>query len=129
MASESGFASCSFPRWFNNPMAYHWQNVLMEKGAPQYAGDKTVNIKYKTLQRGFEYFAKGIHRPVYIRAAKTNLDNFHLRYVGYRADEWMYTLSRLYKDVLGVRFEPNFPEKNAGALIFTDWNSLVPQPK
>ncbi len=129
MASESGFASCSFPRWFNNPMAYHWQNVLMEKGPPQYAGDKNINIKYKTLQRGFEDFAKGIHRPVYIRAAKTNLDAFHLRYVGYRADEWMYTLSRLYKDVLGVRFEPNFPEKNAGALIFTDWNTLVPQPK
>lgn len=121
MASESGFASCSFPRWFNNPMAYHWQNVLMEKGAPQYAGDNKVNIKYKTLERGFENFAKGIHRPVYIRAARTNLDNFHLRYVGYRADEWMYTLSRLYKDVLGVRFEPEYPKKNAGALIFTDW--------
>ncbi|MCE3296053.1 MAG: hypothetical protein K0R65_1767 [Crocinitomicaceae bacterium] len=125
MISESGFGTVSFPRWFNNPMAYHWQNKLMVKGLPVYeAMPGKRNRKYKNLEAGFEAFCKGIRRDLYYKAAKTNLDAFHLIYVGYRADEWMLTLSRVYHDVAGVRFEPQFPQKDAGKFIYADWSAL-----
>jgi len=128
MASESGFGCCSFPRWYNNPMAYHWQNNLMKNGLPIYEADSSRNQKFKDLQSGFHEFAKGIKRDIYINAAKKDLDTFHLLYVGYRADEWMYTLARVYRDVLGVRLESHFPTKNVGQYIFTDWNNLAAVP-
>jgi sulfatase modifying factor 1 len=122
MISESGFGSVSFPRWYNNPMAYMWQNKLMEKGEPVYENmPGKRNRKYKTLEEGFEAFCKGIRRDLYYKAAKKNLDSFHLIYVGYRADEWMNTMTRIYHDIAGVRFEPKFPEGDAGKFIYTDW--------
>jgi len=121
MASESGFGTCSFPRWYNNPMAYHWQNALIKNGLPVYESTSYYNRKYKNLENGFIAFANGIRRNIYFNAAKNDLDAFHLVYVGYRADEWMYTISRIYKDVLGIRLEPNFPAKDVGKLIYTDW--------
>lgn len=125
MISESGFGSVSFPRWYNNPMAFHWQNKLMANGEPVYEslpGKK--NRKYKTLEDGFEAFCKGIRRDLYYKAAKKNLDAFHLIYVGYRADEWMNTMTRIYRDIAGVRFEPKFPEGDAGKFIYTDWETI-----
>lgn len=125
MISESGFGTVSFPRWYNNPMAFHWQNKLMVNGEPVYEslpGKK--NRKYKTLEDGFEAFCKGIRRDLYYKAAKKNLDAFHLIYVGYRADEWMNTMTRIYRDIAGVRFEPEFPEGDAGKFIYTDWEEI-----
>jgi len=125
MISESGFGSVSFPRWYNNPMAFHWQNKLMANGEPVYEslpGKK--NRKYKTLEDGFEAFCKGIRRDLYYKAAKKNLDAFHLIYVGYRADEWMNTMTRIYRDIAGVRFEAKFPEGDAGKFIYTDWKEI-----
>ncbi len=125
MISESGFGTVSFPRWYNNPMAFHWQNKLMANGEPVYEslpGKK--NRKYKTLEDGFEAFCKGIRRDLYYKAAKKNLDAFHLIYVGYRADEWMNTMTRIYRDIAGVRFEPKFPEGDAGKFIYTDWETI-----
>ena len=52
-----------------------------------------------------------------------NLDAFHLIYVGYRADEWMNTMTRIYRDIAGVRFEPKLPEGDAGKYIYTDWET------
>jgi len=121
MAAESGFGTCSFPRWYNSPMAYHWQNALMKNGLPIYEPSSYRNRKYENLEKGFIAFANGIRRNVYFGAAENDLDAFHLVYVGYRADEWMYTISRVYKDVLGVRLESNFPAKDVGELIYTDW--------
>lgn len=118
IASESGFGCCSFPRWYNNPMAYHWQNVLMKNGLPLYDADGTRNRKYKDLRNGFRQFALGIKRDIYLNAAKKDLDAFHLLYIGYRADEWMYTLSRVYKDVLGIRLEPHVPVVNVDEYIY-----------
>lgn len=118
IASESGFGCCSFPRWYNNPMAYHWQNVLMKNGLPLYNADRTRNRKYKDLQDGFRQFAQGIRRDIYLNAAKKDLDVFHLLYVGYKADEWMYTLSKVYKDVLGIKLEPHIPATNVGKYIY-----------
>lgn len=119
VASESGFGCCSFPRWYNNPMAYHWQNALMKNGLPLYNADQTRNRKYKDLRDAFRQFAQGIKRDIYINVAKKDLEAFHLLYVGYRADEWMYTLSKIYKDVLGIRLEPHVPATNAGKHIYT----------
>jgi len=124
MASESGFGTCSFPRWFNNPMAYHWQNALMKNGLPIYNPNTNRNRKYKDLESAFTIFSQGIRRDVYYIAARKNLDGFHLVYVGYRADEWMYTISKLYKDVLGIRLEPDFPQRGVGEFIYTDWDNL-----
>lgn len=122
MISESGFGTCSFPRWYNNPMAYHWQNRLMSKGLPTYKDmPNRRNRKYKTLKHAFRAFCKGIRRPWYFKAARKNLDAFHLVYVGYRADEWMHTLSRVYRDVVNMRFDPHYPDGNAGKFIYTDW--------
>lgn len=125
MISESGFGTVSFPRWFNNPMAFHWQNKLMTNGLPVYESKPGVtNRKYKTLEAGFEAFCKGIRRDLYYKAAKKNLDSFHLIYVGYRADQWMLTLSRVYRDIAGIRFEPKFPETDAGKYIYADWETI-----
>lgn len=122
MISESGFGTCSFPRWYNNPMAYHWQNRLMSKGLPTYQDrPNRRNRKYKTLKAAFRAFCKGIRRPWYVKAARKDLDAFHLVYVGYRADEWMHTLSRVYRDVVGMRFDPHVPATNSGKFIYTDW--------
>jgi len=118
IASESGFGCCSFPRWYNNPMAYHWQNVLMKNGLPLYDADRTRNRKYKDLRDGFRQFAQGIKRDIYLNAAKKDLNAFHLLYVGYKADEWMYTLSKVYKDVLGIKLEPHVPTINVGKYIY-----------
>lgn len=125
MISESGFGTVSFPRWYNNPMAYMWQNKLMVNGYPTYENKPgKINRKYKTLEEGFEMFCKGIRRDLYYKAAKKNLDAFHLIYVGYRADEWMNTMTRMYRDIAGVRFEPEFPEGDAGKYIYTDWEEV-----
>lgn len=127
IASESGFGCCSFPRWYNNPMAYHWQNVLMKNGLPLYDADRTRNRKYKDLRDAFRQFAQGIKRDLYLNVAKKDLDAFHLLYVGYRADEWMYTLSKVYKDVLGITLSPHVPSENVGRYIYVDEKTLTPE--
>ena len=124
IAAESGFGCCSFPRWYNNPMAYHWQNALMKNGLPIYEPNSSRNRKYINLETGFREFAKGIKKDIYINAAKKDLDAFHLLYVGYRADEWMYTIAMVYEEVLGIQLGPHFPARNIGQYIFTDWKNL-----
>ncbi len=125
MISESGFGTVSFPRWYNNSMAYHWQNKLMVNGQPVYdALPGKKNRKYLILADGFNAFCRGIRRELYYKAAKKNLDAFHIIYVGYRADEWMLTMSRVYRDVAGVRFDPLYPEGNAGKYIYADWDKI-----
>jgi len=134
IASESGFGCCSFPRWYNNPMAYHWQNVLMKNGLPLYDADRTRNRKYKDLRDGFRQFAQGIKRDIYLNAAKKDLNAFHLLYVGYKADEWMYTLSKVYKDVLGIKLEPHVPATDVDKYIYinektSSVNNIPIEPK
>jgi formylglycine-generating enzyme required for sulfatase activity len=129
MVAESGFGTVSFPRWYNNPIAYHWQNVLMKNGLPIYEANPSRNRKYKDLKSGFLEFAKGIRRDIYINAAKKDLDAFHLLYVGYRANEWMYTIARVYNEVLGIKLDPHFPKENVGKYIYTDWEDLIRSKK
>jgi sulfatase modifying factor 1 len=125
MISESGFASCSFPRWYNSPMAYHWQNKLMAKGLPVYESlPGKRNRKYKTLRIGFNAFCKGINWSPYYKASRTDLYAFHRVYVGYEAKQWMHTLTRVFNDVVGVRFEPHYPKDNCGELIYLNWDKL-----
>ncbi len=128
IAAESGFGCCSFPRWYNNPMAYHWQNALMKSGPPLYDADASRNRKYKNLEAGFKEFAKGIRRDVYFISAQKDLNAFHFVYVGYPAEEWMHTIAKVYRDVLGIRFESHFPETNAGRHIYTDWETRASLP-
>ncbi len=120
MTSESGFATCSFPRWYNNPMAYHWQNINMSKGLPTYNADKSHNRKYKDLRAAIRNYSK-IKRKIYFDVARKDLYAFHKLYVGYEAKEWMYTLSKVYHDLLGVKIAPHFPEENIGKYIYSDW--------
>lgn len=134
MVSESGVGSCSFPRWYNNPMAYHWQNRLMGNGLPTYrALPGKRNQKYRTLRAAFHAFCRGIRRNIYYAAARENLYDFHMIYVGYESDVWLYTIARVFKDVAGVQFEADEPMQNAGELIYHDWEQLkgqirVPKP-
>lgn len=128
MVSESGFGTVSFPRWYNNPMAYHWQNKLMAKGLPVYADHPgKLNRKFATLEDAFNAFCKGIRRDIYYKAALKNLDAFHLVYVGYRADEWMNTLCRVYMEVARKNIQTY--TTNAGYFIYTDWNTLKEKVK
>lgn len=126
MVSESGLGSCSFPRWYNNPMAFHWQNKLMSRGLPVYnARPGWRNRKYKTLKEAYHAFCKGIRRDLYFRAARENLYDFHTVYVGYESDTWLYTIARVFKDVAGIRFEADEPIQNAGKFIYLDWKQVT----
>lgn len=130
MISESGFGTVSFPRWWNNPMAYHWQNKLMANGLPVYEDLPGFrNRKFKNLNDAFEAFCKGIRRKVYFNASKKNLYDFHMVYVGYQANEWMYTLSRVFMDVNSEIFQPNFPTKECGDIIYSDWEEIKSRSK
>ncbi len=124
MRAESGMGTVSFPRWFNSPMAYHWQNAQMPNGLPQYRPGPGRNRKYATLRDGFRAYARGVRWSLYINAAVGNLYRFHYIYVGYDAPEWMESLTMVYREVLGVRFTPEFPARGAGALIYLDWAEL-----
>lgn len=120
MISESGFATVSFPRWFNNPMAYHWQNKLMEKGLPTYDADKAHNRKYKDLRAAIQNYSK-IRRDIYFERAAKDLYSFHLLYVGYEAEEWMYTIGKVFREVANVHISPTEPSADVGRFIYTDW--------
>jgi hypothetical protein len=125
MVSESGVGSCSFPRWYNNPMAFHWQNKLMVNGLPTYKDmPGKFNRKYRTLRAAFHAFCYGIRRNIYYAAARENLYDFHMIYVGYESDVWLYTIARVFKDVAGIRFEADEPMQNAGAMIYHDWEQI-----
>lgn len=120
IAAESGFATVSFPRWFNSPMAYEWQNRLMKAGMPEYNAPLTQkNRKYRDLREGFSAFCQGLHEKAwYQEAARKDFYAFHKLYVGYEAKEWMRTVSRVYREVGGIRLEPHYPRQHVGALIF-----------
>jgi len=127
IVSESGVGTCSFPRWFNNPSAFRWQNRLMKVGLPTYEDKPNIqNRKFHTLEDNFRAFCKGIRRELYYKAAKQNLYDFHRIYVGYEAKEWMITLSRVYRDVAKIKFQADFPYQDAGQLIYLDWHKINP---
>jgi sulfatase modifying factor 1 len=124
-AAESGFGSCSVPRWYNNPLAYHWQNKLISKGEPEYhAPIGKKNEKFATLQDAFHAFCKGIRKSFYLPVARQNLAAFHKLYVGYDAHAWMLPISRIYRDLLGVKITANYPETEVGKLIYLDWEKF-----
>ena len=119
MISESGFATVSFPRWWNNPMAYHWQNKLMPKGLPSYTADKSHNRKYKDLRAAIQNYSR-IRRSIYFERAKKDLYSFHMLYVGYEAEEWMYTVGKVFREVVNVEISPRTPATDVGRFIYTD---------
>ncbi len=121
MISESGFATVSFPRWWNNPMAYHWQNKNMVKGLPSYTADKSMNRKYKDLRAAIQNYSK-IRRDIYFERAEKDLYAFHLLYVGYEAEEWMYTIGKVFREVANVHISPTEPNEDVGRFIYSDWN-------
>lgn len=120
MISESGFATVSFPRWFNNPMAYHWQNKNMDIGLPTYDADKAHNRKYKDLRAAIQNYSK-IRRDIYFERAAKDLYAFHILYVGYEAEEWMYTIGKVFREVVNVHISPTVPAENVGRFIYSDW--------
>ena len=121
MISESGFATVSFPRWWNNPMAYHWQNKLMPKGLPSYTANKSSNRKYEDLRAAIQNYSR-IRRNIYFERAKKDLYSFHMLYVGYEAEEWMYTVGKVFREVVSVEISPTTPATDVGKFIYTDWD-------
>ena len=124
MKAESGLGVVSFPRWFNNPMAYEWGNWKMAYGPPLYFVRAYRNRRYRTLAEGFNLYAAGIRRKLYVRAARRDLYGFHRIYVGSEAHEWMRSVSTVYRDVLGVDFGSTIPPSGAGTHIYLDWERL-----
>ncbi len=127
LSAETAVGSCSFSRWYNNPMAYHWQNRLMEAGEPVYEDlPNKKNRKFRTLAEGFEAFGQGLHRPIYYEAAKKTLADFHHVYVGYEAQDWIFTISKIYKDIAGIDLDSRNPSANVGQYIYQNWESINP---
>ena len=120
MISESGFATVSFPRWWNNPMAYHWQNKNMVKGLPTYNATKASNRKYKDLRAAIQNYSR-IRRSIYFERAEKDLYAFHMLYVGYEAEEWMYTIGKVFREVVNVHISPTEPAQDVGRFIYSDW--------
>jgi formylglycine-generating enzyme required for sulfatase activity len=121
-AAESGFGSCSVPRWYNNPLAYHWQNKLIVNGEPEYKAPIGLkNEKFATLKDNFQAFCKGIRKPFYIAPARQNLEAFHKLYVGYDAHAWMLPITRVYRDLLGIELDAKTPNTQVGRFIYMDW--------
>lgn len=120
MISESGFATVSFPRWWNNPMAYHWQNKNMVKGLPTYDATKASNRKYKDLRAAIQNYSR-IRRDIYFERAAKDLYSFHILYVGYEAEEWMYTIGKVFREVANVHISPTEPSEDVGLYIYSDW--------
>ena len=50
-------------------------------------------------------------------------------YVGYKAKEWMYTISRVFMDVNSEIFNPNYPSKECGNIIYLDWKEITSTSK
>ncbi len=127
LAAETAVGSCSFSRWYNNPMAYHWQNRLMEAGEPVYEDlPNKKNRKFRTLAEGFEAFGQGLHRPIYYEAAKKTLADFHHVYVGYEAQDWIFTISKIYKDIADIDLDSRNPSSNVGQYIYQNWAAINP---
>lgn len=120
MISESGFGTVSFPRWWNNPMAYHWQNKNMSKGLPTYDATKASNRKYVDLRAAIQNYSR-IRRQIYFDRAANDLYSFHILYVGYEAEEWMYTIGKVFREVVNVHISPTEPATDVGRFIYTDW--------
>ena len=120
MISESGFATVSFPRWWNNPMAYHWQNKLMPLGEPTYDAGRNQNRKYRDIKSAIRNYSR-IRRSIYYERARQDLHAFHMLYVGYEAEEWMYTVGKVFREVANVHIAPNEPATDVGKYIYTDW--------
>ena len=101
-------------------MAYHWQNKLMPNGLPSYTADKTQNRKYKDLRAAIQNYSR-IRRNIYFERAKNDLHSFHLLYVGYEAEEWMYTIGKVFREVVNVEISPRNPVTDVGRFIYSDW--------
>jgi formylglycine-generating enzyme required for sulfatase activity len=125
MAAESGFGVCSIPRWYNNPMAFRWQNVLMKNGPPVYEDlPYKRNRRFRTLKDGFEAFCEGLRRHAYTDAAHKDLYDFHIVYVGYEAKEWIYIVRKVYRDLLREEIDVHFPDEEIGKFIYLDWENI-----
>jgi formylglycine-generating enzyme required for sulfatase activity len=115
MSAQSGFGSCSFPRWFNNPTAVNWQLSLAEN-PPQYnAQPLKQNQKFKDLSENFEAFCVLINKPIYKKAAQEGLQKVLETYVGVGAPTLEALLNKVYSDLLRVSFESG----DCSALIYT----------
>jgi hypothetical protein len=42
-------------------------------------------------------------------------------YVGYEAEEWMYTIGKVFREVVNVHISPTEPAENVGRFIYSDW--------
>jgi formylglycine-generating enzyme required for sulfatase activity len=125
MAAESGFGVCSMPRWYNNPMAFRWQNSLIKNGEPLYTDSGyRRNRRFRHLREGFEAFCHGLRRNAYTDAAHKDLYDFHLVYVGYEAKEWIFIVKKVYRDLLCEEIDLHLPSADIGTLIYTDWDSI-----
>lgn len=124
MASESGLGTVSFPRWFNNPMAYHWANWKMRYGAPSYNPKKGINRKFHHLKQAIYFYGRGIRTKVYYEAAKKDFYAFHYVYVGYEALEWMGKLAKVYRELLGLEIKARNPGRDIGRYIYLDWDMV-----
>lgn len=101
-------------------MAYHWQNKNMVKGLPTYDATKASNRKYKDLRAAIRNYSN-IRREIYYERAQKDLYSFHMLYVGYEAEEWMYTIGKVFREVVNVHISPTEPSTNVGRFIYSDW--------
>ncbi|MBX2844264.1 MAG: SUMF1/EgtB/PvdO family nonheme iron enzyme [Flammeovirgaceae bacterium] len=127
LASESGFASAGLPRWFNNPLHFSWieapkQKDLYYSVLPNHSNR---NRQYPDLKSNLTAFCKFIQKEQIKTAGKSDLYDFQLNYLGKENKKWFYVFSKIYFDLAGMPVGADFPEKNFGKLVYTDWNSYT----
>ncbi len=114
MCAQSGLASCSFPRWFNNPTAVNWQLSLSDQ-EPSYTAKPLIqNQKFKNLEDNFNAFCTLINKPFYRKAAQAGCKEVVKLYVGVEAPGIEASLDKTYMDLLRVRFS----EGNCSDMIY-----------
>ncbi|WP_020532739.1 formylglycine-generating enzyme family protein [Flexithrix dorotheae] len=129
LASESGFASAGLPRWFNNPLHFRWK----EKPVPKDSYYSVLpnhfdrNKQYSDLRANFTAFCKFIQKEQIKAAGKSDLYDFQLNYLGKENKRWFYVFPKIYFDLAGMPVGADFPERNFGKLVYTNWNSYTPR--
>ena len=122
MVAETGFASVSLSRWFNNPVAYNWEMPSMDGKSVIYTSNNYINNgSYYDLDNCLNDFNRKLRLPEIRSGAYSDLFDFHKVLLGEEKFYWIQNISNVYRDLGGINIEEDIPSNNVGKLIYTDW--------
>ncbi len=122
MIAETGMATVSLARWANNPLAFNWKMPDLS-GNPVVLASNNFKISnsYYNLNECFYDFLGYLSQSSVKTAAYSDFFDFQ-RYLHHEERPYfIQSVARVYRDLLGIRIEEDFPRSNVGRLIYTDW--------